>query len=120
MQTIKNKKNKNKQTNKQTNKQKKNNERIQKFKERRDLRYIYQEKLNKTCFQLDMAYGVHKDLPKRIALDKLLCHKAFVITSISKYDGYQQGLASMVYKFFEKISKETTTHVGTGIIYEDQ
>ena len=35
----------------------KNKERIRKFKETRDSRYIYQNKLDKVCFQNDMAYG---------------------------------------------------------------
>ena len=33
--------------------------------------------------------------------------KAFAIASNPKYDGYQRGLASMVYKFFDKKSKGT-------------
>ena len=41
---------------------KKNKERIQKFKETGDLRYIYQNELDKACFQHDMAYGYFKDL----------------------------------------------------------
>ena len=47
----------------------KNKERIQKFKETRDSRYIYQNKLDKACFQHDMAYGDFKDLPRRTASD---------------------------------------------------
>ena len=39
----------------------KNKERIQKFKKTGDLRYIYQNKLGKVCFQYDMAYGDFKD-----------------------------------------------------------
>ena len=35
----------------------KNKERIQKFKETSDSRYIYQNELEKTCFRYDMAYG---------------------------------------------------------------
>ena len=35
----------------------KNKERIQKFKETDDSQYIYQNKLDKACFQHDMAYG---------------------------------------------------------------
>ena len=31
--------------------------------------------------------------------------KAFKIASDKKYDGYQRGLASMVYKFFDKKSE---------------
>ena len=35
----------------------KNKERIQKFKETGDSRYIYQSELDKACFQHDMSYG---------------------------------------------------------------
>ena len=51
-----------------------------------------------------MAYGDFKDLPKRTAADKVLREKAFKIASDRKYDGYQRGLASIVYKFFDKKS----------------
>ena len=54
-----------------------------------------------------MAYGDFKDLPKRTAPDKVLRNKAFKIASDQKYDGYQRGLASMVYKFFNKKSSES-------------
>ena len=59
-----------------------------------------------------MAYGKSKDLAKRTQSDKVLRDKAFKIASDPKYDGYQRGLASMVYKFFDKKSK------GSGIINE--
>ena len=49
-----------------------------------------------------MAYGDFKDLTRRIAADKVLHDKAFNIAKDPKYDGYQRGLASMVYKFFDK------------------
>ena len=35
----------------------KSKERINEFKETRDSRYIYQNELDKACFQNDMAYG---------------------------------------------------------------
>ena len=57
----------------------KNKERIQKFRETGDSQYIYQNKLDKTCFQHDMAYGDFKDLTKRITFDKILRDKAFNI-----------------------------------------
>ena len=82
----------------------KNNERIQKFKETVDTSYIYKNELDKACFQHDMAYGDFKDLAKRTASDKILRDKAFNIAKNPKYDGYQRGLASMVYKFFDKKS----------------
>ena len=50
-----------------------------------------------------MAYGDFKDLT-RTASDKLLCDKAFNIARSLKYDGYQRGFASIVYKFFDEKS----------------
>ena len=70
-----------------------------------DTKYIYRNELDKVCFQHDMAYGDFKDLKRRTQLDKVLKVKAFAITNNSKYDGYQRGLASMVNKLFDKISK---------------
>ena len=51
-----------------------------------------------------MAYGDFKDLKRRIDSDKILRDKAFYIAKNPDYDGYQRGLASMVYKFFDKKS----------------
>ena len=61
-----------------------NKERIKKIKETGDPRYIYQKELDKTCLQHDMGYGEFKYLNRRTAT------------------GYQRGLASVVYKFFDK------------------
>ena len=52
-----------------------------------------------------MTYGRYKDLEKRTQSNKVLKDKAFEIANNPKYDGYQRGLASMVYKFFDKKSK---------------
>ena len=82
----------------------KNKERIQKFKETGDRNFIYKNELDKTCFQHDMAYGDFKDLATRTAPDKILWDKGLNIAKNPKYDGYQRGLASMVYKFFDKKS----------------
>ena len=49
-----------------------------------------------------MAYEYFKDLPRRIASDKVVCNKAFNIAKNPKFDGYQRGLASIVYKAFNK------------------
>ena len=49
-----------------------------------------------------MAYGDFKDLAKRTAADKVLRDKALSIVKDSKYNLYQRGLASMVYKSFNK------------------
>ena len=82
----------------------KKQQRIQKFKEIGDTNYIYKDELDKVCFQHDMAYEDFKDLSRRTASDKVLRDKAFNIAKNPKYDGYQKGLASMVYKFFDKKS----------------
>ena len=59
-----------------------------------------------------MAYGKSKDFVKRTQSDKVLKDKAFKIASNPNYDGYQRGLASMVYDFFDEMSK------GSGIVNE--
>ena len=82
----------------------KNKDRIQKFKETKEINYIYKNELDKACFQHDVAYGGFKDLGKRTGYDKVLKDKAFNVGKNPKYDGYQRGLASMVYKFFDKKS----------------
>ena len=74
--------------------------------------FIYRNELDKACFQHDMAYGKSKDLVKRTQSDKVLRDKAFKIASDPKYDGYQRGLASMLYKFFDKKCS------GTGVATE--
>ena len=83
----------------------KNKERIQKFKEAGDTSHIYKNELEKVCFQHDMAYGYFKDLERRTASDIVLNDKAFNIAKNPKYDDYNRGLPSMVYKFFHKKSK---------------
>ena len=80
----------------------KNKERIEKFMQTGNTGFIYTNELDKACFQHDMAYGKSKNLTKRTQSDKVLKDKAFQIASDPKYDGYQRGLASMVYKFFDK------------------
>ena len=82
----------------------KNKERIQKSKETGDTNYIYKNELDKAYFKHDMAYGDFKHLSRRTASDKILRDKAFNIAKNPNYDGYQRGLASMVYKFFDKKS----------------
>ena len=57
--------------------------------------------LDKACFTHDAAYSDSKDLTERTVADKILKNKAFDIAKDPKYDGYQRGLASMVYKFFD-------------------
>ena len=79
-------------------------ERIKKIKQSGDSSYIYRNELDKACFQHDSAYADHKDLIKRTKRDKVLRDKAYNIASNPENDGYQRGLASMVYKYFDKKS----------------
>ena len=59
-----------------------------------------------------MGYGKSEDLAKRTQSEKVLKDKALKIASNPKYDGYQRGLTSMIYKFFDKKSS------GSGIASE--
>ena len=54
-----------------------------------------------------------KDLPRRTTSNKVLHDKTFSIAKNPKYDGYQCGLASMVYNFFDKKSLGSDTSGGT-------
>ena len=84
-----------------------NKQRIQKFMETGDTRYIYKNDLDKACFQHNMAYGDFKDLKRRRQSDIVLKNKALKIASNPKYNGYERGLASKVYKFFNSKSKRS-------------
>ena len=93
-------------------------ERIKEFKRTGDTRYIYRNELDKACFQHDSAYANHKDLINRTKADKVLRDKAYDIASNPEYDGYQRGLASMVYRFFDK--KSTGSGIASSSILVDE
>ena len=83
-----------------------------------DTNFIYKNELDKACFQHDTAYGKAKDLVKRTQSDKVLNNKAFKTASDPKYDGYQRGLASMFYKFFDKNSTSLNKSSERGMVNE--
>ena len=89
-------------------------ERIKKFKQTGDTRYIYRNELDKACFQHDSAYADHKGLINRTKPDKVLRDNSYDIAINLEDDDCQRGLASMLYKFFDKksmgsgIKKDTT------------
>ena len=95
-------------------------ERIKKFKQTGDTRYIYRNDLDKACFQHDSAYADNKDLINRTKADKVLKDKAYNIASNPEYDGYQRGLASMVYKFFDKKSMGSGFVKNSSLILADE
>ena len=80
----------------------KTKKRIEKFIRTGNKDFIYQNDFSKACFQHDIAYGKSKYLA--FNQTKFLRCKVFKIASDPKYDSYQRGLASMVYKFFDKKS----------------
>ena len=95
-------------------------ERIKKFKQTGDTRYIYRNDLDKAYFQYDSAYADNKDLINRTKADKVLKDKANNIDSSLEYDGYQTGLASMVYKFFDKKSMGSGFVKDSSLILADE
>ena len=62
----------------------------------------------------------NKDLINRTNSDKVLRDKAYDIASNPKYDGYQRGLASMVYKFFDKKSIGSGTAKASSLKLADE
>ena len=80
----------------------KHHERIEEFTGTSNLKHLYRNELNKTCFAHDAAYSDIKDLAKRTISDAVLKDRANEIARIYKYDAYQRALASAAYKFFDK------------------
>ena len=92
-------------------------ERIKEFKRTGDTLLLYRNELDKACFKHDAAYAKYKDVENRLISDQKLRNSAYDIASNPKYDGYQRGLASMVYKFFDSkvASLDKKTMSGKGI-----
>ena len=62
---------------------------------------LYRNELDKACFKHDATYAKYKDVENRLISDQKLRNSAYDIASNPVYDGYQRGLASMVYNFFD-------------------
>ena len=80
----------------------KNKERMKKFKETGDSRYIYQNEIDKACFQHDMAYEDFKDLARRTASDKILRDKTFNIAKIRNMMDIREVLLQWFINFLIK------------------
>ena len=77
---------------------------------------MYRNALDKVCFKHDAAYAKYKDVENRLIADDKLENSAYDIASNPEYDGYQRGLASMVYKFFNsKVPPRNKTILGKGM-----
>ena len=67
-----------------------------------------------------MASGDFKDLKRRTSADNVLRDKTFDIAKNPKYDGYQRGLASMVYKIFDKKTKDSGVTIANKSIPQNE
>ena len=75
---------------------------IQKFKETGDSTYIYQNELEKACFQRDISHGDFQELTRRAVPDQIIIDKLSNIAKNPKYYQCTEGLASMASNFFDK------------------
>ena len=67
-----------------------------------NLKHLYRNELDQTCFAHDAAYSDSKDLVKKAISDKILKDRADEIPRICNYDAYQKTLASIIYECFDK------------------
>ena len=83
-----------------------------------DTRLLYRNELDKACFKHDAACSKYKDVENRLISDQKLRNSAYDIASNPKYDGYQRGLPSMEYKFFDSkvapLDEKTLSGKGMG------
>ena len=77
-------------------------ERIQKFWETGNLKHLYRNELDKACFAHEAAYSDIKHLATRTISDKILKDRTYGIARNCGYDGYQRGLTSMVWVFWQE------------------
>ena len=77
-----------------------NKQKIQKFMETGDTKYIYRNELDKACFRYDMAYSF-KDLKRRTFADKVLRNNTYnIANNLSRHNGYERALATLVYNWY--------------------
>ena len=69
------------------------------------LSHILKNGLDSACFQHDSAYAKYKDRLNRKQSDIVLKNKALKIAADPRVNGYQRGLVSMIYKFFNERTK---------------
>ena len=69
------------------------------------LSHILKNRLDAACFQHDSAYAKYKDRLNRNQSDIALKNKSLKIATDPRFNGYQRGLAYMVYKFFNERTK---------------
>ena len=77
----------------------------QRIYERWKIESYCKNRLDAACFQHGSAYNKYKDSLSRKKSDVVLKNKALKIATDPKVNGYQRGLASMVYRFFNERTK---------------
>ena len=80
----------------------KHRERIEKSRGTGNLKHLYENDLDNTCFVHDAANSDSKDLAKRTISDKILKERVYKIARNHDYDGFERALTSMVYRIFDK------------------
>ena len=87
-----------------------------------DSKCIYKNKLDKVCWQYDMSYWIFKLYLQKQSRIKYYVIKNFVMQKNPKYDGYQRGLASMIYKFVDKKTSNTKkeTAINSDTVFENK
>ena len=89
---------------------------IKELKRTGNINLFYRNTLDKASFKHDVAYAKYKDVENRLIADDKLKNSAYDIASNPEYDGYQRGLASIVYKFFNsKVAPRNKTISGKGM-----
>ena len=92
----------------------KNKERIQKFEEIGDSKYIYRNELDKGCSQHDMAYGDFKELIRITASDKVLEIRHLLLLKIQNMMNVKEDLLPWFINFLIKSQQlvvlETKSH----------
>ena len=91
----------------------KHSKRIKKFRKTGNLKRLYRNELDKTCFAHDVTHSGSKDLAKRTSSDRILKDRSYEIARNRNYGGYERASASMVYKFFDN-------KTGSGISVNEQ
>ena len=90
-------------------------ERIKEFKRTGNINLLCKNALDKACFKYNAAYAKYKDVENRLIADERLKNSAYDIASNPEYGGYQRGLASMVYNFFNSnVAPRNKTISGKG------
>ena len=88
-------------------------ERIKEFKRTVNTRYVYRNELDKACFKHDVTYAKYTDVENRLIAGDKSQNSGYDIAINREYDGYQRGLASMVYKLFNsKVATKTASAKG--------